>query len=53
MQITRDRNAGTLKIFQEKYIEKMAERYQVGLPTGSRAPTPLPHTAKLDPAADD
>ena len=53
MQITRDRKAGTLKIFQEKYIEKMAERYQVGLPTGSRAPTPLPHTAKLDPAADD
>ena len=50
MQITRDREAGTLKIFQEKYIEKMAERYGVGLPTGSRAPTPLPHTAKLDPA---
>ena len=53
MQIVRDRAAGTLKLFQTKYIEKMAEGYQVGLPTGSRAPTPLPHTAKLDLAADD
>ena len=44
MQIMRDRKAGTLKIFQEKYIAKMAERIGVGLPTSSRAPTPLPHS---------
>ena len=53
MQITCDRKAGTLKIFEEKYIEKMAEWYRVGLPTGSCTPMPLPHTAKLDLAADD
>ena len=52
MQITHDCKAGTLKIFQEEYIEKMAERYGVDLPTGSRALTPLPHTAKLDAAVD-
>ena len=53
MQIMRDRRAGTLTIFQEKYIEKMAEWYEVGLPAGLCMPMPLPHTAKLDPAADD
>ena len=53
MQITHDCKAGTHKILQEKYIEKMAEQYGVGLPMSSRVPTPLSHTAKLDPAADD
>ena len=31
----------------------MAERYGVGLPMGLCAPTPLPHMAKLNVAADD
>ena len=53
MQITCDCKAGTLKIFQEKYIEKMAERYGVSLLTGSHTLMPLPHTAKLDVAAND
>ena len=48
MQITRDCKASTLKIFQEKYIKKMAEQYGVSLPSGVRTPTPLLHTAKLN-----
>ena len=51
MQIERDRQAGTLKLFQSKYIEKMASRYDVALPEGKRAPpVPMSYTCKLEPA---
>ena len=53
MQITCNCKASTLKIFQEKYIKKMAERYGVGLPVSSCVLAPLLHTAKLDAAAND
>ena len=53
MQIERNRQAGTLKLFQTKYIEKMAERYGVKVPERKGAPTPLSYTLKLEPAEPD
>ena len=53
MQIMCDRKAGALKIFLEKYIEKMAERYGVGLLAGLHMLMPLSHMAKLNAATDD
>ena len=41
-------------IFQSKYIEKMAERYNVVLPEHPKLlPTPLPYSTRLEPAEQD
>ena len=51
MQVQYDRPAGTMKLFQQKYIEKMAARYGIcGIETSQDLPTPMNYTVQLNPA---
>jgi hypothetical protein len=52
MEIDYDRKKGRCTISQSKYINKMAQRYDV-LPTGKKRPVPMTYDERLVPSAPD
>ncbi len=51
MELTRDRQAGWLKVAQTRYITELAERF--GLQDAKPAPTPMSHSIELEVANDE